>query len=81
MLVKIRIVSDVITVKMNVFNFRVVLPFILSNNCLKIWGTEEAGDAVFWPVPKPQTRQELEIRRPKRRLRGKTHRKTKAEKK
>jgi len=45
------------------------------------WGTQEAGDAVFWPVPKPQTRQEQETKRPKWKLRGKTHRKTKAEQK
>jgi len=46
---------------------------------VEMW--EDKGDAVFWPVPKPQTRQELETRRPKWRLRGKTHRKTKAEQK
>ena len=35
------------------------------------WGTQEAGDAVFWPVPKPETGQKLERRRQKRSLRGK----------
>lgn len=45
----------------------------------KTWADE--GDAVFWPVPKPQTPQELETRRPKKKLRGKTHSSTKAEQK
>lgn len=42
------------------------------------WGTEEAGDAVLWPMPKPETpeereerlEKEREKRRPRRRARN-----------